>query len=57
MSVDHLHVLEAHPRHDALNTEVLRQEFEHHGLSVVIAVRECLETLKRSKQEQVAATA
>jgi len=54
---DHLHVLEAHPRHDAHNTEVLRRELDHRGLSVIIAVRECLETIKRGKQEQSAATA
>ena len=52
---DHLHVLEAHPRHDAQNTEVLRRELEYRGLSVIIAVRECLETIKRGKQEQAAA--
>ncbi|MEI6669111.1 MAG: thiamine pyrophosphate-dependent enzyme [Acidobacteriota bacterium] len=53
----HLHVVEAHPRHDARNTDLLRRELEHRGLSVIIAVRECLETIKRSKQEQAAAVA
>jgi indolepyruvate ferredoxin oxidoreductase alpha subunit len=48
----HLHVLEAHPRNVAANTEVLRREVDHHGLSVIIAVRECIETAKRSKQER-----
>jgi indolepyruvate ferredoxin oxidoreductase alpha subunit len=52
---DHLHVLEAHPRHDAHNTDVLRRELAHRGLSVIIAVRECLETIKRGKQELAAA--
>ncbi len=49
---EHLHVLEAHPRHTAANTEIMRREIQHRGLSVVIAVRECIETAKRSKQEQ-----
>jgi indolepyruvate ferredoxin oxidoreductase alpha subunit len=51
---EHLHVLEAHPRHTAANTEVLKREVAHHGLSVIIAVRECIETVKRSKQEKAA---
>jgi len=54
---DHLHVLEAHPRFAAQNTEILHRELAHKGLSVIIAVRECLETIKRGKQEQVAAKA
>jgi indolepyruvate ferredoxin oxidoreductase alpha subunit len=54
---DHLHVLEAHPRRMAENTEVLRREVNHRGLSVIIGVRECVETAKRSKQEHAAASA
>jgi len=54
---EHFHVLEAHPKHDAHNTEVLRRELDHRGLSVIIAVRECLETIKRGKGEKVAAKA
>jgi pyruvate/2-oxoacid:ferredoxin oxidoreductase beta subunit len=30
----------------------MRRAIRHRGLSVVIAVRECIETAKRSKQEQ-----
>jgi indolepyruvate ferredoxin oxidoreductase, alpha subunit len=40
----HVHVLEAHHRHTAANAAVLRREIEHRGLSVVIMVRECIET-------------
>jgi indolepyruvate ferredoxin oxidoreductase alpha subunit len=54
---DHLHVLEAHPRRMAENTAVLRREVNHRGLSVIIGVRECIETAKRSKQERTAASA
>jgi indolepyruvate ferredoxin oxidoreductase, alpha subunit len=50
----HLHVLDAHPRNVAANTEVLKREVEHHGLSVIIAVRECIETAKRGKQDRAA---
>jgi indolepyruvate ferredoxin oxidoreductase alpha subunit len=54
---DHLHVVEAHPRRMAENTDILRREVSHRGLSVVIGVRECIETAKRSKQERAAAAA
>lgn len=52
---DHLHVLEAHPRNTAANTEILKREVHHRGISVIIAVRECIETAKRSKREKAAA--
>jgi indolepyruvate ferredoxin oxidoreductase alpha subunit len=52
---DHLHVLEAHPRRLAENTEVLRREVNHRGLSVIIGVRECVETAKRGKQQKAPA--
>jgi indolepyruvate ferredoxin oxidoreductase alpha subunit len=54
---DHLHVVEAHPRRTAEITEILRREVNHRGLSVVIGVRECIETAKRSKREKTAAAA
>ena len=53
----HLHVVEAHPRRMAENTEILRREVNHRGLSVVIGVRECIETAKRTKQEKTATAA
>ena len=54
---DHLHVVDAHPRRMAENTEILRREVNHRGLSVIIGVRECIETAKRSKQERSAVSA
>jgi indolepyruvate ferredoxin oxidoreductase alpha subunit len=54
---DHMHVVEAHPRRTAENTEILRREVNHRGLSVIIGVRECIETAKRGKQEKSAAAA
>jgi TPP-dependent indolepyruvate ferredoxin oxidoreductase alpha subunit len=41
----------------AENREILRREVNHRGLSVVIGVRECIETAKRTKQEKTAAAA
>ncbi len=46
----HCHVVEAMPRKVAANAELLRSEMEHRGLSVVIAVRECLETARRKRK-------
>jgi indolepyruvate ferredoxin oxidoreductase alpha subunit len=47
---EHCHVVEAMPRKVPQNTELLRREMEHRGLSVVIAVRECLETARRKRK-------
>jgi indolepyruvate ferredoxin oxidoreductase alpha subunit len=53
----HMHVLDAHPRKAKENEEILRREINHRGLSVIIAVRECIETVKRSKRDKTAASA
>jgi indolepyruvate ferredoxin oxidoreductase, alpha subunit len=47
---DHCHVIVAHHRHAAENAAVIRRELEHPGLSVIVAVRECIETLKAKKR-------
>ncbi len=46
----HCHVITAHHRHAEKNREVIRHELQHGGLSVIIAVRECIETLKTKKK-------
>ena len=46
---DHFHILTAHPKKVDQLAGVLRTEMEHKGLSVVIAIRECIETAKRKK--------
>jgi indolepyruvate ferredoxin oxidoreductase alpha subunit len=48
---EHLHVLAAHPRQVDHNAEIIRKELAHHGLSVVVGVRECLETARAKKQK------
>ena len=48
----HLHVVDAHPRKVQENTGILRREIAHRGLSVIIGVRECLETARRKKRTQ-----
>jgi indolepyruvate ferredoxin oxidoreductase, alpha subunit len=53
----HVHVVDAMPRKVDENAELLRREIEHRGLSVVIAVRECLETARRKRKQKQAAEA
>ncbi len=47
---EHLCVIEPLPKNLEKNVEVMRQEFEHHGLSVIVAVRECLEEAKKRRR-------
>jgi indolepyruvate ferredoxin oxidoreductase alpha subunit len=51
----HLHVLEAHPKRAEANLRIFRDELAHPGLSVVVLVRECIETVKRRKAEAAVA--
>ena len=43
---DHLHILDTHPRLVDRNAVILRREIEHKGLSVIVTVRECIETAR-----------
>jgi indolepyruvate ferredoxin oxidoreductase, alpha subunit len=49
---DHFHVINAHHRQQAQNTAIFEKELEHRGLSVIIAVRECIETIKQKKTDR-----
>jgi indolepyruvate ferredoxin oxidoreductase alpha subunit len=46
---EHFHVLKAHPKFTDFNAEVMRNEITYRGLSVIIAVRECIETARKHK--------
>ena len=48
---DHFRILKAHPKRKEENTQAIRWEIEHHGLSVIIFRRECLEMARKRKQE------
>jgi indolepyruvate ferredoxin oxidoreductase alpha subunit len=48
---EHTHVFFAHPKKVDEHAEVIRREIEHKGLSVIVMVRECLESVRRRKQE------
>ncbi len=51
---EHLHILNAHPKQNERNAEIINREINHNGLSVIITVRECLETLRRKKRDKQA---
>jgi indolepyruvate ferredoxin oxidoreductase alpha subunit len=50
VNAEHLHVLETHPRLVDRNAEILKREIEHPGLSVIVTVRECVETARDKKK-------
>ncbi len=50
---EHFHVLNAHRKYKEENTKIFKKEFDHKGLSVIIAVRECIETAKKKKKTEV----
>ena len=52
---EHLHILETHPRRVAANAEILKREIAYEGLSVVVMVRECIETARDKKHAPAAA--
>jgi len=46
----HMHLLTAHPRNVETMTKTIRAELGHPGLSVILCVRECIETARRKKK-------
>lgn len=54
---EHLHVLDTHPRKVERNAEILRREIDYRGLSVIVMVRECIETARDRKRPQAVAVA
>jgi indolepyruvate ferredoxin oxidoreductase alpha subunit len=49
---DHVHVVDMQPRATDELAAVLRTEMEHEGVSVVIAVRECVEKAKHDRRAE-----
>ena len=50
---EHFHEIIPLRPHRKENVEIIRKEIEYHGLSVIIALRECVETAKRHKVKKV----
>ncbi|MFQ3620593.1 MAG: thiamine pyrophosphate-dependent enzyme [Spirochaetales bacterium] len=48
---EHVITIEAHPKYLKENQQILEREIQYPGVSVVIAVRECLETARKKKVE------
>lgn len=48
---EHVHLFETHPTKLHAFEELLEREVAHHGLSVIIAVRECIEAARKAKKE------
>ncbi len=48
----HLRVIPTHRKFIDQNSQIILDEVKYEGLSVIIAVRECVETAKRHKKEQ-----
>lgn len=53
---EHFHVLNTHPRHESRNAEIIRAEVEHEGLSVIVMVRECIETARKKRKIKIQTT-
>ena len=51
MPKEHLRVITPLPKVPRKNVQVIREEIAHPGLSVIVAVRECLEEAEEEEQE------
>jgi indolepyruvate ferredoxin oxidoreductase alpha subunit len=49
---DHLRVIEPLPKNLEENTEIIEEEIEHEGLSVVVAVRACIQEARKRKKSK-----
>ncbi len=52
VSAEHLRVVELHPKRIGEVADVIRSEIAHPGLSVIIAVRECIESARKHKADE-----
>jgi len=55
VSSEHLHVIDPRPQKHAQNVELIRREIEHHGLSVIVPKRACVQ-FQPTKHQRVVAT-
>jgi indolepyruvate ferredoxin oxidoreductase alpha subunit len=49
---DHLHIIDANRSARETNYEIFMNEMNHKGLSVIIAVRECIQAARRRKKQE-----
>jgi len=53
----HLHVIEPLAKNHAENVSIIRKAIEHHGLSVIVAQRECIHNRRKAKSESATTAA
>lgn len=49
---EHIRVIEPLPKNLEKNTRIFKEEVEHKGLSVVVAVRECVQEVRKRKRSE-----
>jgi indolepyruvate ferredoxin oxidoreductase alpha subunit len=47
---EHIRVIEPLPKNHEKNVAIIREELEHHGLSVIVAVRECIQESRKKRR-------
>lgn len=52
VSPDHVHVVPTHPKRVPELAALIKKEIAHHGLSVIITVRECIEAARKVKSAE-----
>jgi indolepyruvate ferredoxin oxidoreductase alpha subunit len=50
VSPEHVRILDAHKKDHAANVEAMKKELAYEGPSVIIAVRACLEAVKKARK-------
>jgi indolepyruvate ferredoxin oxidoreductase alpha subunit len=48
---EHIRVIEPLPKNLEANAEIMKAEFDHKGLSVIVAVRECIQEARKRKRQ------
>jgi indolepyruvate ferredoxin oxidoreductase alpha subunit len=46
---EHIRTIEPLPKHHETNVGIIREEIAHHGLSVIVAVRECVQEQRKKR--------
>ncbi len=50
---EHIRVINPIKKHTPENAEIIRREMEHSGVSVVIALRDCVHNIKKKKKGEL----
>ncbi|MBP6977699.1 MAG: thiamine pyrophosphate-dependent enzyme [Bacteroidales bacterium] len=48
---EHIHIVNPIPKNHGINLDIIRQELEYHGVSVIIPRRECIQTASRKLKQ------